>query len=207
MFYNFKGAEQDRDYLRFLWFDKDLKIMKTHGMTRHIFGIMSSPGVATYGLQRTAGQTTSKATESITRDFYVDNGVISINTVEEAVKLVTETAATCKTGNLRLHKICSNSSEVLTSIPESEHSIQEAQLAHDHLPEQKHLECSGYRKVISISSTRGEKSHHCLKAFCPQWLKCMILWTWLLPLPYTVRIYYKILVGQIWTGMMTLAKS
>lgn len=29
MFYNFKVAVKDRDYLRFLWFDNDIDVVKT----------------------------------------------------------------------------------------------------------------------------------------------------------------------------------
>ena len=61
MFYNFKVAEKDRDYLRFLWYENDMKTVKTYRMTRHIFGATSSPGVATYGLRRIAEQTDSEA--------------------------------------------------------------------------------------------------------------------------------------------------
>ena len=139
MFYNFKVAEKDRDYLRFLWYENHMKTVKTYRMTRQIFGATSSPGVATYGWRRIAEKTDSKAAEFIKRDFYVDNGITSVDTVEEAVQIINDAADVCKEGNLRLHKIASNSKEVLASIPATERSVENTELFSGQLPEQRTL--------------------------------------------------------------------
>ena len=139
MFYNFKVAEKDKDFLRFLWLDDDLETVKTYRMNKHIFGATSSPGVATYGLRRIARHHPSKASDFITRDFYVDDGVTSVDSVEEAITLIREASAICQSGNLRLHKFTSNSAEVLASLPATERAVQDAELFSGNLPTQRTL--------------------------------------------------------------------
>ena len=139
MFYNFKVAEKDKDVLRLLWQDDDLETVKTYRMNKHIFGATSSPGVATYGLRRIARHHPSKASDFITRDFYVDDGVTSVDSVEEAITLIREASATCQSGNLRLHKFNSNSAEVLASLPATERAVQDAELFSGNLPTQRTL--------------------------------------------------------------------
>lgn len=53
-FYNFLIKPEHRDYLRFLWFDKDHESTKESRMTKHLFGVTSSPGVATFALRKLA---------------------------------------------------------------------------------------------------------------------------------------------------------
>ena len=53
-------------------------------------------------------------------NFYVDDGLFSCETVEEAVKILNDARAICKKGNLGLHKFISNNKVVLSSIPTSE---------------------------------------------------------------------------------------
>lgn len=123
MFYNFKVATSDRNFLRFLWFDTDMQTIKTYRMTRHIFGATSSPGVATYGLRKIASEYSDispTASTFLTRDVYVDDGISSVDTVEEAKALVRDARAICAKGNLRLHKFLSNNSNVLEDISAKE---------------------------------------------------------------------------------------
>ena len=56
MFHNFMVSETHRDYLRFLWFeDGDItKPIVTYQMNVHLFGAVSSPGCANFGLHKTA---------------------------------------------------------------------------------------------------------------------------------------------------------
>ena len=56
--------------------------------------------------------------------FYVDDGLYSCNTTEEAAKLLKDTADVCSLGNLKLHKLMSNKADVLKNFPEED-------LAHD----------------------------------------------------------------------------
>lgn len=141
MFYNFLVPPNDRDYLRFLWYDRDGH-PQTYRMKVHLFGAKSSPAVATYGLRKLAKDNSyisKKAAAFINCDFYVDDGITSVATEKEAISLICSSRAICKRGNMRLHKFSSNSAEVLSSLPESERSVQDKDLLTNSLPEQRTL--------------------------------------------------------------------
>ena len=97
MFYNFYVKEADRDYLRFLWMGG--KKIRKYRMKVHLFGAKSSPAVATYGLRKIAEehrQISEKAYIFINKDFYVDDGITSAATLEEAVALINNTRSICE---------------------------------------------------------------------------------------------------------------
>lgn len=93
-------------------------------MTVHLFGAGSSPGCANFALKRIATDHEEEfgqdAANFVRDNFYVDNGLKSVPTVAEAVKLIESTRKLCTKGELRLHKFSSNSREVLETIPEDE---------------------------------------------------------------------------------------
>lgn len=142
MFLNFKVAEGDRDYLRFLWTDPTLQQIKEYRMAVHLFGATSSPGVATFALREIAKNSgNSQTRDFITHNFYVDDGIASISTVEEAAELVKDATEVCSKAKLRLHKFVSNNREVLQTIPTSEvaSDIQGLNLFKDELPSERTL--------------------------------------------------------------------
>ena len=111
--------EEDRDFLRFLWwedgnFDKEPQVYR---MTVHLFGATSSPGCVNMALKTTADmyeeECGSPAAEFVRNDFYVDDGLKSVASVEEAQQLVDSTIQLCAKGGFRLHKFTSNSKGVL----------------------------------------------------------------------------------------------
>lgn len=115
--------EDHRDYLRFLWYhDNDLdKDVLEYRMKVHVFGNSPSPALAIYGLRRAAregepeyGPDTRTLVE---RDFYMDDALKSLATEEEAIDLLQRTQASLAESNLRLHKIASNSAQVLSAFP------------------------------------------------------------------------------------------
>lgn len=119
MFYRFKVNKGHRDYLRFLWYDKDLNIQE-YRMTKHIFGASSSPGCSKYGLLQMAndyGQQMPLARWFIQRCFYVDDRLYCCSNATEATQLLKDTSVVCGAAGLRVHKILSNSSEVLAAFP------------------------------------------------------------------------------------------
>ncbi|KAK7888620.1 hypothetical protein WMY93_024180 [Mugilogobius chulae] len=126
MFHQFHVIKEHQDYLRFLWWDKgDLNSKPSvYRMRVHLFGAASSPGCCNFGLKHLAAQGREKFSKEtiqfIQRGFYVDDGLASVTSTAEAIQLVEESRALCKTGNLRLHKFVSNSKEVLAAIPEAE---------------------------------------------------------------------------------------
>jgi len=123
MFHSFHVNPENRDFLRFLWF-KDNNLngqICEYRMNLHLFGAVSSPAVANFGLRATAeagreqfGQTTA---DSLQNDFYVDDGLRSFATPDNAIDVIRNTKAMCATANLCLHKFASNSKVVLETLP------------------------------------------------------------------------------------------
>lgn len=118
MFHNFKVPEDQRRYLRFLWhMDSDLdQPLVDFQMTVHVFGNSPSPAVATFGLRRAVEGSPEDVRDLVCNNFYVDDGLLSCATEEEAISLVHRTKEALQDGgNIRLHKFCSNSRRVLDS--------------------------------------------------------------------------------------------
>ena len=127
MFHQFRVPSNDRNYLRFLWWENgDLeKEPQEYRMAVHLFGAASSPGCANFGLKYLAEQYKSEypsASSFVKTNFYVDDGLISVPSIQEAKELVIESQALCKRGGLRLHKFNLNEKEVLRCVDSSEWS-------------------------------------------------------------------------------------
>ena len=147
MFYRFKVKEEHRNYLCYLWWKNgDLSTDPvSYRVTVHIFGATSSPGCANFALKRLANDKkdmfSKRTVDFIHNQFYVDDGLCSVETIEDAIHLVDEARELCNLGRLRLHKFVSNSKELLEHIPTSEqasvmHSID---LTLDDLPIERAL--------------------------------------------------------------------
>jgi hypothetical protein len=147
MFYSFFVREDHRDYLRFLWYrnnDPDCDLIE-YRMCVHVFGNSPSPAVATYGLRETVNNCEtcdSDVKEYVDRNFYVDDGLTSLPTASEAINLVRRTQEVLKTeGNIRLHKIISNSNEVMNAFPAEDlaKELKSLNIGEDLLPVQQSL--------------------------------------------------------------------
>ena len=90
MFHQFYVKERFRDLLRFLWWENGdpEKPAVEYRMKVHLFGAASSPGCANFGLKRAADdgedEFGTEAANFIRNDFYVDDGLKSVPTVQEA---------------------------------------------------------------------------------------------------------------------------
>ena len=125
MYHQFRVKPSHRNYLRFLWWDTEdpSKDPVDFRMKVHLFGAVSSPGCANFGLKRLANDyqhIDKRASEFLKQDFYVDDGLKSEHSVTEAVSVLEKARSICEKANLRLHKVISNCTEVTDSIPESE---------------------------------------------------------------------------------------
>ena len=128
MFHQFMVRENDSDYLRFLWWrNGDVeKEPKEYRMKVHLFGATSSPGCASYGLKHMACQEKEahpSAAQFIMHDFYVDDGLTSVESAKQAKDLIQGAREICENGGLRLHKFVSNDFEVLESVPKGERAV------------------------------------------------------------------------------------
>ena len=128
MFHQFFVPPVLRNYLRFLWWEGgDLeREPQEYQMAVHLFGAASSPGCANFGLKYLARQHKDdypSASAFIEKNFYVDDGLTSVPSIEEAKKLIVEAQELCRGGGLRLHKFNSNEREVLDSVDPSERAV------------------------------------------------------------------------------------
>ena len=147
MFHSFYVNPSHRDFLRFLWFEDNVigKPIVEYRMNVHLFGNGPSPAVATFGLRKTAADGEEEfgkaASNFVHRNFYVDDGLASLPTTKQAVDLVTATQRMLATANLRLHKVVSNSVEVMEAFPAEDRGkdIRDLDLRRDSLPAQRSL--------------------------------------------------------------------
>ncbi|XP_067939480.1 uncharacterized protein [Watersipora subatra] len=124
MFHHFKVLPKYRDYLRFLWFSPtDPTKIVVYRMCVHLFGARSSPAVAKFALKQLASDYAKKDSSAgsfIHRNFYVDDGLISVPTISEAINLVKATQSICMKGNVRVHKLLSNERQVMQAFPKED---------------------------------------------------------------------------------------
>ena len=147
MFHSFYVDPAHRDCLRFLWFEGNnpSKPIVEYRMNVHLFGNGPSAAVATYGLCRKAldgkEEYGEKAKRFIPRNFYVDDGLASLPNAQQAIELVRNAYASLATANLRLHKVVSNSVEVMEALPAEDRAkdVRDIYLRHDSLPVQRSL--------------------------------------------------------------------
>ncbi|KAK3719744.1 hypothetical protein QZH41_001948 [Actinostola sp. cb2023] len=121
MFHQVKMNEEHRDLLRFLWWDEGdtSQEPKEYRMTVHLFGATSSPGCANLALKTTAEQNEvdigTEPANFIKTNFYVDDGLKSTKTIQDAISLIKKGKDMCAKGGFRLHKFISNSKEVIVN--------------------------------------------------------------------------------------------
>lgn len=148
MFHCFGVAEKHRNFLRFLWYtDNDpSKPLTEFRMTVQVFGNTPSPAVATYGFRLAAIQAEHSfgkdVREFVERNFYVDDGLVSVPTTQKATDLVHRTKQALMThGNLRLHKIAFNDPSVMQSfdVKDLAKDLIELDITDDDLPTQRSL--------------------------------------------------------------------
>ncbi|XP_036952751.1 uncharacterized protein LOC119018863 isoform X1 [Acanthopagrus latus] len=147
MFYCFVVREDHRDFLRYLWYeDNDInKNVVEYRMKVHVFGNSPSPAVAIYCMRRAAEsgekEHGSEARQFVERQFYVDDGLTSVATPEEAIDLLTRTRKMLAESNLRLHKVASNSCQVMEAFPAEDRAtdLKDLDLGMDPLPLQRSL--------------------------------------------------------------------
>ncbi|KAK1791046.1 hypothetical protein P4O66_002091 [Electrophorus voltai] len=107
MFHQFHVRAEVQEYLSFLWWDNGVIQAQpsVYRMRVHLFGAASSPGCVNYDLKHIAAQGQGRFSEAVVeRNFYVDNGLTSVSTEDDAIRLVSEVRQLCNAGKLRIIK-------------------------------------------------------------------------------------------------------
>ena len=147
MYHQVKVKPEHRDYLRFLWWENGdtTKSPQVFRMTMHLFGATSSHGCANFALKSTAndheGEFGSAAADFLRDDFYVDDGLKSVETAVEAVELINNAREMCRKGGFNLHKFIANDKTVIQQIPERSRAedVKSLDLNKDALPIERAL--------------------------------------------------------------------
>ena len=110
MFYQVKVPVEDRDFLRFYWWENgnvDTE-PKEYRMTVRLFGATSSPSCSNYALQNTAKENKDKfdslVIDTLTKNMYVDDCLSSTDTEESAISLIKNVTELCKEGGFNMTK-------------------------------------------------------------------------------------------------------
>ena len=126
MFHQVKVDPKDIDAFRFLWWPNgDLtKKPEDYQMLVHLFGATSSPSCASYALKKTAVDNEVEfdvgIVNTLNRNFYVDDCLKSVSSIEKALKIVEELPKLLEKGDFKLTKWISNRREIMNVIPEEE---------------------------------------------------------------------------------------
>ncbi len=146
MFHQVRVAKEDINFLCFLWWpDGDsAEDLTEHRIKVHIFGTVSSPSCATFTLLKTAGDNQddypNEVVNTVHQNFYVDDCLKSVNTMEQATSLYQHLTDLCSKGGFKLNKWVSNHS-VLAVIPEEQRAkgAKTLDLDRDQLPMERAL--------------------------------------------------------------------
>ena len=123
MFHSFYVNPEDRNFLRFQWFESNnlTWLIVEYRMNVQLFGAASSPGVANFCLHQTAEihklEFRNITSNFLLRNFCIDDGLKSVPTAKQALQLIQDSQAMCTRDNLRLHKFASNCKEDLEALP------------------------------------------------------------------------------------------
>lgn len=160
MFHQIRVAPDDRDAFRFLWWrDGELTQQPIdHRMEVHLFGATSSPSGSSFALRRTAkdnkDEFSKNVVRTVKRNFYVDDCLKSVKSVEDAVEIVDRLREILSKGGFRLTKCSCNRSEVLDTIPQAEkaQSVVDLDLDKDKLPTYVRWGSTGIWRLTSSCS-------------------------------------------------------
>ena len=114
--------EEDRDALRFLWFNPEGDVMH-YRMTRHVFGGVWCSSSSTFALRQTVvdnPHVDSDIANVVMNDFYVDDCLVSVPSVNEGIRLALGVTNLLSFGGFKLTKFVSNESMILASVPEED---------------------------------------------------------------------------------------
>ena len=145
MFLQVRVPVRDRGALRFLWWcDDNLDLnLEEYQLTVHPFGATSSPFCANFALRKAieefGGDSIEAVRNAIRLNFYVDDCLVSLPTLNEAETFIHQICQALEKGGFRLRKWMSNKREIIDKIPTTERADTVVNLDSNPLPTERTL--------------------------------------------------------------------
>ena len=114
-------SEEQRDLHRFVWRNNPKEPLKEYRMTRLTFGVSASSFAANMAVKRNAVELKSEypqAAKAVIESFYVDDGLVGAETIQEARKLQSELQELFDKGGFGLRKWKASDDSVLDKVPD-----------------------------------------------------------------------------------------
>jgi len=129
MYYQVKVPTEQRDYLRFLWYDNVGSLIHCR-MTCHVFGGVWCASSTTYALRRTVEEFEPSpiVADTVLRSFYVDDCLRSEQSKSQVLEVVRGTADLLAKAGFKLTKFVANDYDVLESIPSESRAVKVKEL-------------------------------------------------------------------------------
>ena len=120
MYHMLHLPDSDKPAVRFLWRESLEEEPSVYQFERTVFGEVSAPSRANYTMRRNAdenGADLHLGVRAVYRHFYMDDGLPSTNSREEAIEMREQMTELLRRGGSRLHKWLTNDPEVLAKNP------------------------------------------------------------------------------------------
>ena len=140
MYHMLRLPNRDKPAMRFLLRDSLDKEPSVNQFERTVFGEVSAPSRANYTMRRDAdenGEYLPLGVKAVYKHFYMDDGLPSTHSREEAIKMRKQMTELLRRGGFRLHKWLRNDPVVLATIPEQDRSPRFLELSEDKLPTER----------------------------------------------------------------------
>ena len=122
MYHQVKVSKEDKDALRFLWYDDSENIIQ-YRMTSHLFGGVWCASSSIYGMRKTIEDNPrfhEMVKGTIRESFYVDDCLKSVENKEDGEVIIQGTQELLQTGGFRLTKFVVNDEELMKMVPEKD---------------------------------------------------------------------------------------
>ena len=142
MYHMLRLPDSDKPAMRFLWRESPDEEPNVYQFERTVFGEVSAPSRANYTMRRNAdenGKDLPLGVRAVYKHFYMDDGLPSTDSREEAIEMREQMTELLRRGGFRLHKWLTNDQEVLATIPEEDRSPRFLELSEDKLPTDRAL--------------------------------------------------------------------
>ena len=142
MYHMLRLPDRDKPALRFLWRDSLKEEPSVYQFERTVFGKVSAASRANYTMRRNTdenGEDLPLVVKAVYQHFYMDDGLPSTDSREEAIEMRKQTTELLRRGGFRLHKWLKNDPDVLAIIPEQDRSPRFLKLSEDKLPTDRTL--------------------------------------------------------------------